>query len=162
MQHIFRAIKAILNEKILQQPKSMYQIRLGYVLLLTNSLLGDTFTLTLSCLTSILNTKATCLLVVIAATGFLMAKDCSKINIKMHLPELLKFCEVFTFVVNLSNVVDLSDSYRCLIMLESSQCERYLINICSIDSFDVLYFQRSKAFGQFSIRILDVTFLIFT
>ena len=53
---------------------------------------------------------------------FLMSKGCSKIIIKMHHLELLHFCEVFTFVVNLSNTC------RCLMILKSSQCERCLLN----------------------------------
>ena len=91
-------------------------------------------------MTSILKSKAKCVLVVITATGFLMAKGCSKIIIKMHLLELLQFYDVFTFAVNLSNVVNLSHRCRCLVMLKSSQYERYLISICSIESFGVLYF----------------------
>ena len=46
----------------------------------------------------------------------------------------------FYLCCKLSNVVNLSNRCRCLILLKSSQCERYLINICSIYSFDVLYF----------------------
>ena len=79
----------------------MYQIRCGTVLLLTTSLLGNIFTLVFFCLTSILNTKAKCALVVLIETVFLVAKGCSKIIIKMHLLELLQFYEVFTFAVNL-------------------------------------------------------------
>ena len=138
----------------------MCQIRQGTVLLLATSFLGNIFTLIFFPLTSILNTKAKCVLVVITETGFLMAKGCSKIFIKMHLLELLQFYEVFTFVVNLSNAVNLSNRCRCLVMLKNSQCERYLINICSIESFDVLYFYTVRLQASFII-ILDVTFLIF-
>ena len=59
---------------------------------------------------------------VMTATCFFISKCCSKIIIKMHHLELSHFCEVFTFVVNLSNTC------RCLMMLKSSQCERYLLN----------------------------------
>ena len=69
-------------------------------------------------MTSILKSKAKCVLVVITATGFLMAKGCSKIIIKRHLLELLQFSEVFSFVVK-SNVVDLSNRCRCLILFKS-------------------------------------------
>ena len=138
----------------------MCQIRQGTVLLLATSFLGNIFTLIFFSLTSILNTKAKCVLVVITETGFLMAKGCSKIFIKMHLLELLQFYEVFTFVVNLSNAVNLSNRCRCLVMLKNSHCERYLINICSIESFDVLYFYTVRLQASFII-ILDVTFLIF-
>ena len=138
----------------------MCQIRQGAVLLLATSFPGNIFTLIFFPLTSILNTKAKCVLVVITETGFLMAKGCSKIFIKMHLLELLQFYEVFTFVVNLSNAVNLSNRCRCLVMLKNSQCERYLINICSIESFDVLYFYTVRLQASFII-ILDVTFLIF-
>ena len=61
----------------------------------------EKFTLIFFCLTSILNAKSKCILVFITATVFLMAKGCSKIIIKMHLLELLQFCEVFAFVVYL-------------------------------------------------------------
>ena len=97
----------------------MYQIRCGTVLLLTTSLLGNIFTLAFFCLTSIWNTKAKHVLVAIAATGFSMAKMYLKIIIKMHLIELLQFFEFFTFVLNLSNTVDLSNRCRCLIILKS-------------------------------------------
>ena len=109
--------------QILQQPKSMYQILQGTVLLLTIYLLGNIFTLIFLCLTSIVNIKTKYALFVITATVFfLMSKGCSKIIIKMRHLELLHFSEVFTFVVNLSNTC------RCLMMLKSSQCERYLLN----------------------------------
>ena len=47
------------------------------------------------CLTSILNTKTKCVLVAITTTGFLIAKGCSKIIIKMYLLELLQFVKFF-------------------------------------------------------------------
>ena len=73
----------------------------GTVLLLATSFPVNIFTLIFFPLTSILNTKAKCVVVAITANGLLMAKGCSKIIIKMHLLELLQFYEVFTFVVNL-------------------------------------------------------------
>ena len=82
----------------------------------------------------------------------------------MHLLELLQFCEVFTFVVNLSKTVDLSNRCRCLMMLQSSKCERYFINICSMNSFDVLYYyftfnNSSCIYKKFSsVRVLFSSF----
>ena len=109
------------NCKILQEPKSVYQILQGTVLLLTISLLENIFTLNFLCLTSILNTKAKYALFVITATVFfLMSKGCSKTVIKMHQLDLSYFCEVFPFFVNLS------DTYKCLMMLNGSQGERCL------------------------------------
>ena len=110
------------HRQILQQPKSMYQILQGTVLLLTISLLGNIFTLIFLCLTSILITKTKYVLFVMTPTGFFNVKRLFKMIIKMHHLELLHFFEVFTFVVNLSNTC------ICLMMLKSSQFERCLLN----------------------------------
>ena len=67
------------------------------VILPTTSLPVYIFTLIFFNLRSILNTKAKCVLLVMTATGALMLKGCSKIIIKIHLLELLHFCEVFNF-----------------------------------------------------------------
>ena len=66
--------------QILQQPKSMYQILQGTVLLLTISLLGNIFTLIFLCLTSIVNIKTKYALFVMTATGFFNVKRLFKNN----------------------------------------------------------------------------------
>ena len=54
---------------------------------------------------------------------FFNYKRLFKNNYQNASSRIVTICEVFPFVVNLSNAVDLSNRYRCPIMLKSSQCE---------------------------------------
>ena len=101
---------------------------LGNSFTFNNLFASKHFSLIFVTLTSISNTKVKCVLFLMTATGCFNVKDCSKTIMKMHLLELLHFCEIFTFVVILSNVVNLLNKCRCLMTLICSQCERYLIN----------------------------------
>ena len=127
IQHIFRAIKALLNENIVKYCNNQ---RVCTKYSREHFTFNSFFTWEHFYIEFSLKHQDHCTICVLCTMCylwwlqlvFLMSKGCSKIIIKMHHLELLHFSEVFTFVVNLSNTC------RCLMMLKSSQCERYLLN----------------------------------